>query len=66
MNVTVNGIETEILDQMSVFNLLESKQITADTVVVELNKEIVPSNNFENVMLNDGDHLEVLRFVGGG
>ncbi len=66
MNVILNGIETEILDQMSVFTLLESKQITADTVVVELNKEIVPSDNFENVMLNDGDHLEVLRFVGGG
>ncbi|OEU67332.1 MAG: thiamine biosynthesis protein ThiS [Desulfovibrio sp. S3730MH75] len=66
MNVILNGKETETVDQMSVLDLLKSKQITADTVVVELNKEIVPSDNFKNIMLNDGDHLEVLRFVGGG
>ena len=66
MNVTLNGKETEILEQISIFALLKSKQIKTDTVVVELNKEIIPSENFDNTMLNDGDHLEVLRFVGGG
>lgn len=66
MIVIVNGKETEINDEMSVLALLNLKQIASETVVVELNKEIIPSDTFDNTMLNDGDHLEVLRFVGGG
>jgi sulfur carrier protein len=62
----VNGKKTEINDEMTVLALLDLKQIASETVVVELNKEIVPSDTFDNTMLNDGDHLEVLRFVGGG
>ncbi|SMF03814.1 sulfur carrier protein ThiS [Desulfovibrio gilichinskyi] len=66
MIVIVNGKETEINDEMTVLALLDLKQIASETVVVELNKEIIPSDTFDNIMLNDGDHLEVLRFVGGG
>ncbi|MBI9111939.1 sulfur carrier protein ThiS [Maridesulfovibrio ferrireducens] len=66
MIVILNGERTEINNNTSVLALLDSKQIAADTVVVELNKEIIPSDTFCNTMLNDGDHLEVLRFVGGG
>ncbi|WP_291326271.1 sulfur carrier protein ThiS [Desulfovibrio sp. UCD-KL4C] len=66
MIIIVNGKETEINDEMTVLALLNLKQIASETVVVELNKEIIPSDTFDNTMLNDGDHLEVLRFVGGG
>ncbi len=66
MIIVVNGKKTEINDEMTVLALLDLKQIASETVVVELNKEIVPSDTFDNTMLNDGDHLEVLRFVGGG
>ncbi|QJB54917.1 sulfur carrier protein ThiS [Pseudodesulfovibrio sp. zrk46] len=66
MVITVNGKETEVAEGLSVLGLLESKGIAPDTVVVELNRDIVTGENFGTTMINDGDHLEVLRFVGGG
>ncbi|CCO24138.1 sulfur carrier protein ThiS [Maridesulfovibrio hydrothermalis] len=66
MIVTLNGKETEIDDGSSIISLLESKQITPDTVVIELNAEIIPADAFGSTIIKDGDHLEVLRFVGGG
>lgn len=66
MVIVFNGKEAEIAGGMNVLELLESQDIAVDTVVVELNKSIVPSDVFGETQLNDGDHLEVLRFVGGG
>lgn len=66
MNVTVNGGEMELGDGATVLALLEMKDIPAQAVVVERNGEIVPGEAFADTALCDGDHLEVLRFVGGG
>jgi sulfur carrier protein len=37
-----------------------------DRVAVELNREIVPRAHWERTQLQDGDHLEIVHFVGGG
>lgn len=66
MIATLNGKETKLDEGLTVLALLESKGLVPDTVVVELNKEIIPADTFSTTTLNDGDHLEVLRFVGGG
>ncbi len=66
MIITLNGKQAELADGLSVLALLESKELTPDTVVVELNKQIIMSDAFSTTIINEGDHLEVLRFVGGG
>ncbi len=66
MLITLNGKETELSDATTILDLLKSKELTPDTVVVELNRKIVDADAFETIEINDGDHLEVLRFVGGG
>ncbi|WP_320169621.1 sulfur carrier protein ThiS [Maridesulfovibrio sp.] len=66
MLVTLNGKETELADGMTVTELLKSKKLPPETVVVEQNMEIIPTDAFGTTTINDGDHLEVLRFVGGG
>jgi len=66
MVVILNGQDVDISEGISVLELLSIKDISPETVVVERNKEIVPSDAFAETVLNDGDHLEVLRFVGGG
>ncbi|MUM76874.1 sulfur carrier protein ThiS [Pseudodesulfovibrio sp. F-1] len=66
MIVVVNGTRREIDRGATLLGLLEGLGINPDTVVVERNQEIVPSVAFAAVVLNEGDHLEVLRFVGGG
>lgn len=66
MKITVNGKEMEVADGTTVLGLLELKEIGTGTVVVELNRSILPAEAFADTALNEGDHLEVLRFVGGG
>lgn len=35
-------------------------------IAVELNGEIVPKSKYGEVVLSDGDSVEVVSFVGGG
>jgi thiamine biosynthesis protein ThiS len=37
-----------------------------DRVAVELNRQIVSRAQWPETALNDGDHLEIVHFVGGG
>jgi thiamine biosynthesis protein ThiS len=37
-----------------------------DRVAVELNREIVPRDQWDRTQLADGDRLEIVHFVGGG
>jgi sulfur carrier protein len=66
ISLRVNG-ETHSLDAfMPVAELLGILNISIDTVVVERNRKIVPKELFSEVILEDGDELEIIRFVGGG
>ncbi len=66
MLVTVNGKQKELTERISVGEFLVRKQLDFDSVVVEHNRIIVPKEAFETTLLEENDHLEVLRFVGGG
>ncbi|CCH48068.1 sulfur carrier protein ThiS [Pseudodesulfovibrio piezophilus] len=66
MDIVMNGKNVEVAGSASLLDLLELNGIDSDTVVIELNGQIIPSVEFDSVELNNGDHLEVLRFVGGG
>ncbi|MEF2230515.1 MAG: sulfur carrier protein ThiS [Pseudodesulfovibrio sp.] len=66
MIVVVNGKKTELRDGLTLLELLEAGDVPPNGVVAELNRKIVPGPDFADTVLRDGDHLEVLRFVGGG
>ncbi len=66
MQLVLNGKETDVADTVTIQSLLEGNNIPPEAVVVELNGNIVPGSEFGTTRLNEGDHLEVLRFVGGG
>lgn len=63
--VKINGEERELAGR----NLLEYLKETGfepEKVVVERNLEIIPKGELGNVIIQDEDTIEVLRFVGGG
>ena len=67
MKLIVNGKETEFNTGLTVSELLvEQKVKMPDMVSVELNGEILRRSAFEDTVLNDGDHVEFLYFMGGG
>ncbi len=71
MNLHINGEERAFADQtpsanFTLSSLIESLAMKPDRVAVELNREIVPRDRWPQTLLKDGDHLEIVHFVGGG
>ncbi len=65
VQIVVNG-ETATIEEMSVLRYLESLDIDPRRVAVELNLDILPKAAYGTTLLNDGDRLEIVHFVGGG
>lgn len=63
--VKINGEELNIAGKTAAQYLIESGYDTK-RVAVELNGEILPKSQYENTVLQDGDCVEVVSFVGGG
>jgi len=66
MRVKINGENREVDDGLTLTALLESLQIRPGRVVVERNRDIVPRESYNATLINDGDTLEIVHFVGGG
>ena len=66
MHITLNGEPFEIDQPMSVVALLEKLDIDARRVAVEHNLTIIKRQRFPEVMVGDGDQIEIVNFVGGG
>jgi len=66
MKVIVNGEEKEIPEGLTVVGLLNKLGIGKERVALELNLDIVPKSRFAETVLNDGDRVEIVSFVGGG
>ena len=64
--IIINGDEKFIPEGISILELLDIYKINKDRVVIELNKNIVGKNDFEEILLRDKDLLEIVTFVGGG
>lgn len=67
MKIVVNGENVNCSDGLKVSELLvEQKVKMPDMVSVELNGQILRRSEFENTMLEEGDKVEFLYFMGGG
>ncbi|MGB3625828.1 MAG: sulfur carrier protein ThiS [Henriciella sp.] len=66
MQVFVNGDPMEIEEGASVADLVTKLTDDPRGMAIERNREIVPKSRHGEVMLEAGDRLEVVQFVGGG
>jgi sulfur carrier protein len=66
MRIIVNGTERSLPDGSTVAQLIEQMSLTGRRIAVERNGEIVPKSLHPQVMLADGDRLEIVVAVGGG
>lgn len=62
----VNGKDIELKRGMTLVEFLAEHNYRAELVAVERNGQIVPRTEFGAVVLQDGDELEIVSFVGGG
>lgn len=66
MRIQVNGQPREIPSGMTVESLLRLLELPPGRVAVERNRRVVPRSRHADAVLEEGDTLELVRFVGGG
>lgn len=66
MNVSVNGQTRELPAGTTVAKLLEELKIAPERVVVEVNLTILKRAQQPTMILQEGDQVEIVHFVGGG
>jgi len=65
-NMKVNGKSVDMNGITTISSLLSKLDVNEEKVVLELNKEIVPRENYWEIYLKEEDIIEVISFVGGG
>ncbi|MGZ8095524.1 MAG: sulfur carrier protein ThiS [Methylosarcina sp.] len=66
MNIYVNGIPKECNEHSSVTDVIASLGLTGKRIAVEINKEIVPFDQYDQYLLQANDRLEIVHAIGGG
>lgn len=65
MILTVNGEKREI-NQSNLKEIIEALGFDTERYVVVLNGEIVPKSKVKEVVVKEGDDIEILTIMGGG
>ena len=66
MKIIVNGSMRECAEHWTVAALIESMELTGKKIAVELNKEILPYDQYSAQELKEGDRVEIVHAIGGG
>lgn len=66
LSIQVNGAARSVAEPITLAGLLLQLGLDPRMVVVERNREIVRRGRLEEVLVQDGDVIELVHFVGGG
>ena len=64
--IQLNGSSYEINNKTNLNKLLDKLKIQKTKVAIEVNGAIVEKNKYPKVILNKGDKVEIVHFIGGG
>lgn len=63
--IRING-ENMDAAELKLTEYLQQNQYNMTRIAVERNEEIVPKAQYDTCILQDGDVVEIVSFVGGG
>ena len=66
LRITLNGDTHEVAKPLTVSELLAQLDIDPRRVAVEHNLVVLKRDTFGATMVQDGDAIEIVNFVGGG
>jgi len=66
MRIQLNGKDKEIEAGTTVHGLLDALAVVSASVAVERNAQLVSRRTFADLVLEEGDEVEIVTFVGGG
>ncbi|MCI5131392.1 MAG: sulfur carrier protein ThiS [Candidatus Electrothrix sp. EH2] len=65
MYIILNGEQTAISSR-TLLAMVQEKGFDPDSVIAEVNLQLIKKNDWEQTTLAEGDTVELLSFVGGG
>jgi sulfur carrier protein len=66
MHLAVNGKPREVDGKPTILQFLEANKVNPLIVAVEHNGDIIKRDRYGDVVLDEGDVLEIIHVVGGG
>lgn len=66
MKFFLNGEQIENAEQLTVEKLLSLYSLDKRKIAVEKNLEIVTRSKFPETLIDEGDRIEIIHFIGGG
>jgi len=66
LTIILNGDPHEVTRPLTVSELLAELAIDARRVAVEHNLVVLKRATFDNIVVREGDQVEIVNFVGGG
>jgi len=66
VRIRLNGKDVSLPDGMTLRDLVRRYELDGEPVAIERNGQIVDRQAFEAEVIQDGDVIEMVRFVGGG
>ena len=66
MKIIINGEEKEFAENTTLELVLNTLGLDGKVMAAAVNMDIVKQDAWKSHILNDGDKLELLDFVGGG
>jgi sulfur carrier protein len=66
MKITCNGETKEVSPDTTLVAFISDLNLNPDTVVAECDGHIIKREEYETLVLKEGNVLELIRFVGGG
>lgn len=66
MHVEINGEMREVKERITLKALVEHLSLAPERLAIELNHSVVRRADWPHTTLSEGDHIEIVHFVGGG
>ncbi len=66
MQIKINGKERTISDSATVTAMLKELNINNPMIIIELNRNVIKKNEYNNTILSPNDTVEIITLMGGG
>ena len=66
LRIQVNGEPREVEESTSLPELVAGLNLKAEQIAIELNHKVVRRAQWDKTLLQAGDRVEIVHFVGGG
>ena len=66
MKIHLNGAPADIEASQTLSDLLTRHRLKPETVVIEYNLRVPGKEEYNLIEIQDGDRIEIVKFMGGG